>query len=168
MPKAKRVGVLYNSASSMGLAQLDEVRNAAHTLGVKVITLGADNADESVHALKSVNRTTVDAVLITGDLLMLGNRAEIANTLLKAKIPGIYASPVFHSAGALTSYGGDMKEAARKLATYVDRTLPGTKPEDLPVEQLSSYELVINERIAKEIGLPVPQTLLMRANESIK
>ncbi len=85
-----------------------------------------------------------------------------------AGVPAIYPSLAYHDAGVLVTYGANVKEAARKLAFYVDRILKGTKPADLPVEQMSRYELIINERVAKEIKLPIPQTLLMRADDLIQ
>lgn len=167
-PQAKRVGVLFSPWNALGKVQVEEARKAALILGLNLKLLNVSDGKELDRLLASLTRKQVDAVLATGDLLILGNRKKIARALLRAKVPAIFASPTFHDAGVLASYGPDIKEAARKLATYVVRILKGANPGDLPVEQMSRYELIINERIAKEIGLPVPQALLMRADRLIK
>ena len=166
--RAKRIGVLFNSANSMGNAQVDEAKIAARVLGVELKLLDARNIKELGQSLRLISRRNMDAVMVTGELILLGNRTKIASAMRKARMPAIYPSLIFHDSGVLISYGANAREASRKLATYVDKILKGSKPGDIPVEQISRYEMIINERIAKEIGLPIPQTLLMRADELIK
>ena len=167
-PRARRIGVLFNSSNPMGNTQIQEALKASRILGVELKLLDAKNLGELNRALQSVSLKNVGAVLVTGDGLFIKNRAKIAHVMRSEKIPAIYPTLAYHDAGVLVTYGPNVKEASRKLATYVDRILKGTKPADLPVEQMSRYELIINERIAKEMKLPIPQTLLMRADELIQ
>ena len=106
--------------------------------------------------------------MVSSDLLFLANRAKVAAAVGRARLPGIFPWRDYHDVGVLMSYGSSTKEMGRKAAVYVDKILKGAKPADLPIEQSSSYELVIDLRVARELGLKVPQELLFRADEVIR
>jgi putative ABC transport system substrate-binding protein len=113
-------------------------------------------------------RERVNALLVVNDPMFFGQRGRIADLAAKARLPGIYEWREFSEAGGLMSYGANLSEMYRRLATYVDKILRGAKPGDLPVEQPTKFELVINLKTAKALGLKIPQSVLIRANEVIQ
>ena len=167
-PRARRIVVLMNASNPNALAQLDEAKRGAAVLGLQIVPTNARDPAELDAALRRLNHGSADAVLVTGDLLLMSNRAKIARALRNARLPAIYPNRRYHDEGALMSYGPDVKEAARRLASFVDRILKGAKPDDLPFEQVAKFELVIDTRVAREQKIEVPQTLLLRADEVIR
>ena len=147
---------------------LEETEKAADRLGVKLVTLGAGNASELDAALRAIPRSAADAFLVSGDAFLLANRAQITQAARKAGLPAMYPWREYHEDGALMSYGPDLKDAMRHAAAYVDKILKGSKPADLPIEQVSRYELIIDLREAHAMGIEVPQDLLLRADEVIR
>jgi putative ABC transport system substrate-binding protein len=168
VPKAKRIAVLVNTTNPVGKAQLEEAQKAASGLGLRVLPFHTRAAADLDEALHTITRNSVDAVLVTGDLFLFGNKAKIAKGMRAARLPAIYPNPLYHEDGVLMSYGPDVKAAANRLARYVDRILKGANPGDLPVEQASKHQLVIDLLIAGELKLQVPQGLLLRADEVIR
>ena len=140
----------------------------AHSLGIALVSLDVRNADEVDSALRAILRGREDAILASPDPLFLANNAKISGALRKARLPGMFAFREYLEGSALMSYGANLKEASRRVATYVYRILKGVKPADLPIEQTSSYELVIDLRAARALGVTVPQDLVMRADEVIR
>jgi putative ABC transport system substrate-binding protein len=167
-PGARRIGCLINPANPVGALQFEEAQKAARTLGLQLLKLDARNAGELDAVLRALPRSGAHAVLITGDGLFYMNRTKIAEATRKAKLPAMAPSKEYQIDGLLVSYGPSLKETARKMAAYVDKILKGAKPADLPIEQISNYELVINLRVARAMGLKVPQELLLRADEVIR
>ena len=167
-PRARRIVVLMNTSNPTASRQLDEAKRGAGVLGLQLVPTDARDAAELDATLRRLNRDTADAVLVTGDLLLMSNRAKIARALRSASLPAIYPNRRYHDEGALMSYGPYVKEAAHRLASFVDRILKGAKVGDLPFEQVAKFELVIDTRIAREQRIEVPQTLLLRADEVIK
>jgi putative ABC transport system substrate-binding protein len=166
VPQARRIACLINSSSPLAPLQFEAAESAARTLGVKLVKLDARNDAELDAALHTM--PAVDGVLVTGDSLFLANRAKLAGALRKAKLPAIFPTKEYQGDGVLMSYGPSLREAGRKMALYVDKILKGAKPADLPIEQISNYELVIDLRAARELSLKVPQDLLLSADEVIR
>jgi putative ABC transport system substrate-binding protein len=153
-PAARRIVCLVNSSNPSGLQQLDAAQKAARTLGLQLITLDAHNEGELDTALRA--------------LLFYANKTKITQAIRKAGVAATFPYRDYHDGGALMSYGPSTKELARKMAVYVDKILKGARPGDLPIEQISVYELIVDLRVARELGLKVPQDLLMRADEVIR
>jgi putative ABC transport system substrate-binding protein len=165
VPKSKRIFYLRNPANPIAALGLDEVEGTARALGMRVLTLDARNARELNVTLRKIRRSAADAVLVSPEMFFLAHRSEITGAVRKTKMPAMFTLREYHDEGALMSYGGSIKEAMRRVAGYVSKILKGTKPAEIPVEQLSKYELIIDLRIAHELGIEVPQTLLLRADE---
>jgi putative ABC transport system substrate-binding protein len=136
-------------------------------LGLEVIPLVIQRAEDIPSALQGL-RTRADAVYVAVDQLMVANRATIVAWALGAELPTIFSTSDFVKAGALLSYGPSYTERFRRAADYVDKILHGTKPGDIPVEQPTKFELVINLKTANALRLTVPPTLLARADEVIE
>jgi len=168
MPKAKRVLYLRNPSNPMATQLRDEVQKAAGMLGLHLETLNARNIGEIDAALRRMRQTVADACLVGGDLLFLAEKARISRAIRENKLPAVFAYREFHEDGALMSYGPSLKATMHSVAKYVDKILKGAKPADLPIEQISRYQLVINVRVAREMGITVPQELLLRADEVIR
>ena len=167
-PHIRRVILLGNPGSQLQAGVLKEARNAGEALQIQVVAVNARNVAELDAALRGLQYRASDAFMVTSDVLFLGNRAKVAAAVAKARLPGIFPWRDYHDAGVLMSYGSSTREMGRQAAAYVDRILKGTKPADLPIEQSSKYELVIDLRVAHAMGLKVPQSLLARADEVIR
>jgi putative ABC transport system substrate-binding protein len=167
-PRIRRVILLGNPDSPLHAGMLKEAQNAARTLHIHIIALDANNADELDTALQRVQRSVGDAFTVSSNVFFLSNKTKIAEAVAKAKLPGIFPQRDYHDASVLMSYGANLKETGRQMAGYVDRILRGAKPGELPIEQMSKYELVIDLRVARAMGLKVPQDLLLRADEVIR
>jgi putative ABC transport system substrate-binding protein len=157
-----------NSSNPLGPLQLEEAQKAARMLSVQLITLNARNAAELDAALHTLSRTRADGLLVTAALMLQANKSKIAKAVRQARLPTMVPYRNYLDAGTLISYGPDVKDLMRRVAGYVDRTLKGAKPSDLPIEQVSKYELVIDLRAARALGINVPQELLFRADEVIR
>ena len=167
-PRVRRVILLGNPSSALHAGVLKEAQKAAQTLRIQIVALNARNADELDSALRGVHRRAGDAVTVSSDVFFLANKTKIAEAVAKAKLPAIFPQRDYHDAGVLMSYGASLKEMGRLAAVYVDKILKGAKPGELPIEQMSKYELVIDLRVAHAMGLKVPQDLLLRADEIIR
>ena len=167
-PKARRFILLTNSANSVMVPQLEAAQERARTLGVQLIPFDARNGSELDAALARIPQSGAGGVVVSADLLFLGNRAKIARTLRETRLPAIFPATEYHDAGVLMSYGPSLKQAMRRVAVYVDKILRGAKPADLPIEKVSKVELVIDLRVARAQGLEIPQDLLLRADEVIR
>ena len=168
LPRAKRLVYLKNPYNPAAQQLLDEVQKAARILGLRVEMLDARNIPEIDAALDKLRGSRAKGCLVGGDLLYLAERARISRALLEARLPAVFAYPEFHEDGALMSYGPSLKATMHALAKYVDKILKGAKPADLPIEQISKYQLIIDLRVAREIGITVPLELLLRADEVIR
>ena len=167
-PKARRITYLVNSSNPIAARMLEEVENAARTLGVRLRTLDAHDGRELDSVLKALRKNPPEAILVGGDALYLANKRKVAEFVRKARIPAIFPYADFHEDGALMSYGPNMREAARLAAGYVDKILKGAHPAELPIQQISRFELVIDRRLARELGIALPRELLARADRVIK
>ena len=141
---------------------------AAPLLSVKSIPAAVHNAVEIERALEQVARESYSALLVLPDLFNATNRQSIIALAARHRLPAIYPFRYFVASGGLISYGTEVLDTYRQAASYVDRILKGERPSDLPIQQPTKYELVINLKTAKALGLTVPNTLLVAADEVIE
>jgi putative tryptophan/tyrosine transport system substrate-binding protein len=170
VPKLARVAVLYDPTIPASVRELKDVLPAAaRALGLTVRSWEVRAADDFDKIFATISKWRPDGlyVLVSGPL-MSANRKRIVGFLLKSRLPSMYNSRESVDAGGLMSYGADLADSYRRVAYYVDRILKGAKPADLPVEQPTKFELVINLKTAKQIGLTIPPEVLARANRLIK
>jgi putative ABC transport system substrate-binding protein len=172
VPKLVRVGLLLQSGGSLGRGlrlQLKELRAAASALDLKLeetVTQPDPKGLES--AFQTAKQKKVDAIMTTAARRFEDARKRIGELAVKYRLPAIYPQKEFVEAGGLMSYGTDLADLYRRAAVYVDKILKGAKPADLPVQQATKFEFVINLKAAKQIGLTVPPDVLARANRVIK
>jgi putative ABC transport system substrate-binding protein len=164
----RRIVYLMNPSNPLAAHDREAVELAARALGIQLAIVNARDVAELNAALRAIHQTSAHGLLVSGDLFLLAQRAKIAQTVRMAGLPALFMYKEYHDAGVLMSYGPNFKQAMRLVAGYVDKILRGAKPSDLPIEQISKYELVINLRVAREMGLRVPQELLLRADEVIR
>ena len=167
-PKARSITYLVNKSNPIAARMLEEVEIAARTLRVRIQTRDARNGRELDAVLQTLRKNPPEAILVGGDALYLVNKRKVAEALRKARIPAIFPYEDFHENGALMSYGPNMREAARLAAGYVDKILKGANPSELSIQQISRFELVIDRRIARELGIVLPRELMARADRVIK
>jgi len=168
VPSISRMAVLANPASPATAWRLKDLEAAARALGVKLHVQEAREPQEFDHAVTSLARERPGALLVMNDPMFFDQRERIVDLAAKHRLPGISFFREFAEAGGLLSYAPSFTDIYRRLATYVDKILKGAKPADLPVEQPTKFELVINLKTAKALGLTIPQTLLQRADEVIR
>jgi ABC-type uncharacterized transport system substrate-binding protein len=166
IPRAVRVAVL-GSGSLSSSAQLREAEKAGEALGIKLVPVEIRDTDYD-RAFAAIVAERADAILILTGPTVVRDQTRIIDRTLKHRLPAISALRELAEAGALMSYGGSNLDASRRVAVYVDKILKGAKPADLPVEQPTTFELVINMKTAKALGLTIPQSLLLRADEVIQ
>jgi len=168
IPKLSHVAVLWNPASSFQVVAEKEVQAAARAFKMKVLSLGVQSPEQFDNAFATIRRVRPGALLVLADRLFLHNRARIMDFAVQNRLPGVYAYLELVEAGGLMSYGPSYADMHRRAATFVDKILKGTKPADLPVERPMKFELVINLKAAKQIGLTIPPNVLARADRVIK
>ena len=168
IPKLSRVAILGNSNEPANPKTLKEIELAAGALGVQVQPLDALGPKDIETALRAATKARVDALVVLASPVLNDQRAKVANLALKSRLPAIYFRQEFVEAGGLMSYGTSFTDLSRRASVYVDKILKGTKPADLPVEQPTKFELVINLKTAKQIGLTIPPNVLTRADKVIK
>ena len=168
VPKLFRVAVVTNPGASHHPALLKNLQAAAQQVGIKILPLEARTAEDIERVFATATRERAEAVIIASDAFFSGQLRQIAALAVKHRLPSIYTLPEYAEAGGLMSYGQDLIEYFRHTATYVDKILKGAKPADLPIEQPTKLELVVNLKIAKALGLTIPQSILMRANRVIE
>ena len=167
VPLASRIAFLWNSNGSGGRRQLKEVQTAAPAFGVTILSFPVTRPEDFDNAFTQMRQERVTALIVHGSPL-LGFGSGIGDRVKKSRLPHIFTTSGNVEAGGLMSYGASHYDLWRRAATYVDKILKGTKPSDLPVEQPTKFELVINLKTAKQIGLIIPQSVLYRADKVIK
>jgi putative ABC transport system substrate-binding protein len=170
VPKVARVAVLYDPALP-GIARVvkEDLPVAARALGLTVRSWEVRNADGFEKVFAALNKERPDGLYVpAGGSLIAVNGKRIADLAIKSKLPSIYAIRAAVDVGGLIFYGADLADSYRRVAYFVDRILKGAKPADLPVEQPTKFELVINLKTAKQIGVTIPPEVLARANRLIK
>jgi putative tryptophan/tyrosine transport system substrate-binding protein len=168
LPNAAAIALMLNPKNPESARSFSDAREAAHRLGRQLLVLNASNPSEIDDAFARMRQARVGALLASGDPFFTVWRQQIVALAAQAAIPTMYANRDFVVAGGLMSYGNDIPDAYRRAALYVGRILKGEKPADLPVQQATKVELIINLRTAKALGLEVPPTLLARADEVIE
>jgi putative ABC transport system substrate-binding protein len=168
VPHATRIGVLWNPTTLSHQVALQAVETAGETLGVQLVEVPAQTADDFEGAFSTMSREGVGGLLVVASPLAASQRASLAALALKYRLPGMFGDKAEVEAGGLMSYGADFADLFRRAALYIDKILKGVKPADLPVEQASKYQLVINLKTAKALGLTVPDKLLALADEVIE
>jgi putative ABC transport system substrate-binding protein len=168
VPKVSHVAVLLNPANPTNPLQLKLTQTAAPRLGVTLLSLEAKGPEDIDRAFTAMRKERAGALLVMGDPMLGTHRRRIVELAAKSRLPAIYASRPQVDAGGLISYGTNFADLYRRAATYVDKILKGTKPADLPVEQPMRFELVINLKTAKTLGLPIPPSVLLRADHVIQ
>jgi putative ABC transport system substrate-binding protein len=167
-PRIARIAVLYNPTERATEPELRETETAARMLGVTLQLLPGHGSDELERLFAAATRERADALLVPAHGFAYRNRVRIVELASQQRRPAMYGLREFVEAGGLMSYGPNVLAVTRRAATYVDRILKGTKPGDLPVEQPTKFELVINLKTAKALGLTIPPSLLGRADEVIQ
>jgi putative ABC transport system substrate-binding protein len=169
VPSVARIAVLMNPANPAHALQLRETQAAAQALGMQLQVLEARGREELESAFSAIHREGAGALFVFSDpLLFERHLSDIAALALQHRLPSIYAWRMWVEAGGLMSYAPSLPDIWRRTAYYVDRILKGTKPADLPVEQPMKFELVINHKTAQALGLTIPPTLLILADEVIQ
>jgi putative ABC transport system substrate-binding protein len=168
VPKAHRVAILSNPANAYHQLAIREVSVAAGSLGVQLRLLEARGPNEFDGAFAAMAKERVGALLVVSDVIFNNHRTRLADLAARSRLPAAYGVRESVEAGGLMSYGTSFLDLHRRSAAYVDKILKGAKPADLPVEQPTKFELVINLKTAKALGLTVPPTLLARADEVIE
>ncbi len=168
VPRLSRLSVLLDPGAQAHRVALREIEAAAPALRVKAQPVGARSADELESALSTIARQRPEGLLVLGTPIFDAQQRRIADFATKNRLPAVFNKPLFAEAGGLMAYGPRYADFFRRAATYVDKILKSAKPADLPVEQPTKFELVINLKTAKALGLTVPQSILIRADEVIK
>ena len=169
VPKAATIAVIWNANDEGMTLRYREIEKAARILKVEVQAFGVRQPDDFGTVFSTLAQRRPDAVFMVADNLTIANRKQLSEHAAKLRLPAMYEFSMFvRDAGGLMSYGPNPVAQFQRAAYYVDRILKGAKPADLPVEQPTRYELVINLETAKTLGLAIPQTVLLRADEVIK
>ncbi len=167
-PAAARVAVLTNPTNRSHEALARELKGAAQSLGAQLHVVEVRSPDRLDDAFTTMTREHAGALLVLSDSIFLGQRRRIVDLAARTKLPAIYYQREFVDAGGLISYGASLLDMFRRAATDVDKILRGAKPADIPIEQPTKFELVINLKTATALGLTIPQSLLLRADAVIQ
>jgi putative ABC transport system substrate-binding protein len=168
VPKLTRVAVLYDPALAPNVLQLKDVQAAAPVLGLTIQPWEVRGTDDFDRVFAGLNKQRPDGLYVIAGRLVTTNRKRIVGFALKSRLPSMYSSREAVDVGGLMYYGADLADSYKRVAYYVDRILKGAKPADLPVEQPKKFELVINLKTAKQIGVTIPPEVLARATKIIR
>jgi len=168
VPRTRRVAVLSNPANAYHQLAIREVTVAARSLGVQLQLLEARGPNQFDGAFAAMAKERVGALLVLSDAMLSSHRTRLADLAVRSRLPSAYAVRESVEAGGLMSYGPSFLDLYRRSAADVDKILKGAKPADLPVEQPTKFELVINLKTAKALGLTIPPSLLQRADQVIE
>jgi putative ABC transport system substrate-binding protein len=168
VPKLRRVAILANPRNASTAADMRSAETAARSLGLTVYFVEVDSASRLGAALADMAQGGSDGVLVLQDALIFSHRHEIAGAFLRTRLPSVFMGSAYVASGGLLGYGPDLRAVAGRAAIYVDKILKGARPGDLPIEQPTKFELAINLKTAKTLGLTIPQSLLQRADQVIE
>ena len=166
LPRMRRAGFLYNPDSPADQLSLKQFESACGKLNINSIRAPARNGDEIASAFQTLSREKAQGLIVTGGS-MLGLRGKIIEHAAKNRLPAMYARSVFAESGGLIAYGPDYPGLYRRGAAYADKIFKGAKPGDLPIEQPTTFELVINMKTAKALGIKIPDVIMLRADKVI-
>jgi putative ABC transport system substrate-binding protein len=167
-PRAERIAVLTNRANPATAPVLRATESAGRQLRMKLLVLDVRQPTELRTAFETMRRERADALVVVADPLLFSEMRSIVELAARDRVPAIYETRLFPEAGGLLSYGPDPQERFQRMALYVDRILRGARPGDLPIEQPTKFELVINLRTAKALGRAIPSSLRARADQIIE
>jgi putative ABC transport system substrate-binding protein len=168
VPNISHVAVMWNPTSPLQVIAEKATRAAAQSMGIKILSLGVKADEQFDHAFATLRKEKPGALLVLADRLFLHNRARIMEFAIQNRLPGVHAYVELVEAGGLMSYGPSYSGMHKRAAYYVDKILKGTHPADLPVEAPAKFELVVNLKAAKQIGVSIPPSVLYRADRVIK
>jgi putative ABC transport system substrate-binding protein len=168
LPHITRVAVLWNPATPWHPKVIEEFKAGAPSLSIELAFVGMRTPEEIGPAFSAVTKAHAQALYLLGDAFFFNNRTTIIKLASKARLPVIYSVRQYADAGALMSYGPNLSDAFRRSAGYVDKILKGAKAGDLPIEQPTKFELVVNLKTAKALGLSIPDSILLQADEVIR
>ena len=164
LPKLATVVVLLNTSNPLTAIQWEQTRTSAKTLGIQLQPIEIQRPEDFKDAFARVARQRPDAITMVADRFQLAHRMQIVDFVAKTRLPAMYPYRDFVVAGGLMSYGPSYEDLFRRSATYVDKILRGAKPSDLPIEQPTKFELQVNLKTAKILGVSIPPSLLLRAD----
>jgi putative ABC transport system substrate-binding protein len=168
VPEVSRVALLWNPANPGGAVQLREAEAAARAVGVRLQALETRDPQEIDSAFAAMTRQRAGVLVVLADAILYNQRQQIAELAAKSRLPSASALREYVEAGGLIAYSADSLDLERRSATFVDKILKGAKPADLPVEQPTKFELIINLKTAKALGLTIPPSVLLRADQVIE
>jgi ABC-type uncharacterized transport system substrate-binding protein len=168
VPQATRIGVLFSPTAPSHRPAVHALETAGKTLGSQLVMVAVQAVEEFEQAFSTMSREQVGGFLVVAAPLFASHRARLTELEIKHRLPGAFGDKEYVEVGGLMSYSADLIDLCRRAATYIDRILKGAKPADLPVEQPTKFELVINNKTAKAIGLTIPESFLVRADEVIE
>jgi len=168
IPRLRRLAVLRNPMNPVSVPELKETQVAARALGLQIQSLEVADPGGFAGAFSAMTRKRAGALSVLSDAMFSGRHAQIVSHATKSRLPAIFWTREFPEAGGLMSYGPNVADLWRRAAVYVDKILKGTRPADLPVEQPTRFELVVNLKAAKALGLTVPPSILGRADQVIQ
>ena len=168
IPRIARIALLGNMSNPASASNWRQIEVAARSLGLEPQLLDVRASEDFARAFDTAIKHRADAVQVTNDTLTQTNLRRLVDLSAKHRLPSIFASREFVDAGGLMAYGPNFTDLYRRAATYVDKILKGAKPGDLPIEQPTKFELVINLKTAKTLGLTIPHSLLLRADQVIQ
>jgi len=164
LPKLVTVAVLLNTSNPLTAIEWEQTKTSATALGIQLQPIELQRPEDFKEAFARVARQRPDAITMVADRFQLAHRMQIVDFVAKTRAPAIYPYRDFVVAGGLMSYGPSYEDLFRRSATYVDKILRGAKPSDLPIEQPTKFEFVVNLKTAKTLGVPIPPSLLLRAD----
>jgi putative ABC transport system substrate-binding protein len=168
LPLATRFGVLWNPTTPSHRPALEALEAARRRLGIELVLVPVRIAQDFEGAFTKLTQERAEGFLVVASPITTNERGLLADVALKHRLPGMFGLKANAQAGGLMSYGADLVDLCRRAAAYIDKILKGANPADLPVEQASKYELVINLKTAKALGLTIPPALIARADEVIE
>jgi putative tryptophan/tyrosine transport system substrate-binding protein len=168
LPTARRIALLANPANPATPVMRRETEARASAIGVQILPLEASDPERLADVLAAAAQKHPDALVVLGDPMFFANRRPLLAAAARHRLPAIWEWREFVEAGGLMAYGPRVDDLHRRAATYVDRVLRGAKPSDLPIEQATKFELVINLKTAKALGVTIPPSLLLRADQVIE
>ena len=167
-PKVARVAFLWRSGGTRGNRELTDMEAAAKALGLKLLSLPVRSLDDFDSAFARAKRERAQALITTTGGLIITQQRQVLDFAAKNRLPAMYPTSEFVEAGGLMSYGPNYTDLYRRAADFVDKILKGTKPADMPVEQPTKFEFLVNLKTAKQIGVTIPPKVLARADRVIK
>jgi putative tryptophan/tyrosine transport system substrate-binding protein len=167
-PNVSQVGMIYNPDNPVTAIYVTTFRKVAAQLAIESVAYPVHNVEEIDRAIAGLAEHPNSGLIAAPDVTLMGRAAQVTEFAARYQIPALYHISIFPAVGGLASYGADIVDVVRRQAFYVHRILMGEKPSDLPIQQPTSYQLVINLKTAKALGLTIPETLLATADEVIQ